>query len=406
MSACSSTEMPSTPGASDDESPGPRLPSKKAAIPHPRISKHPLMIKSTSSLSASDAHSEDTFEFTLGPFSPLSGLEAEQNEVANEAEEEEDDALWYSRELSQVISLPSPRDSSNGRARPDSFLPMPRDASSGTDQPSAHSRISKPLSAAPHTSVPNLQLDPTFPQSMTLPPRLTLRASDHPSEPPSPLTLPSPVAPAAPHKRESTSHRKSLTITVPRTLLPNKITVSDILDDINAWSLGTPSASASSSTSTSTLVLSPPRVPHSPALSQSSEFDPVEFIVSYATQPASPALALAPSLPETTHMEMPATFLDLEDEDEDEKIRSRWSCSTVATLAPPATSSPPSPTFAAASARLRLHLASVARRVRNRRAGGSNNNNGSGEHTASIHSADGTLHARSSSESDKLRFDF
>jgi hypothetical protein len=379
MSACSSTEMPLTPGASDDESPGLRLPSKKAAVLRPRISKHPLMIKS---LSAPDADSEDTFEFTLGPFSPLPGLEAE---AADEEEDEDDDALWYSHELSQIISLPSPRDSSNGRARPDSLLPMPRGASSGT-----------PLPGIPPTSVPNPQLDPTFPQSMTLPPHLTLRASDHPSEP-SPLALPSPVAPSAPHKSDSTSHRKSLTITVPRTTLQNKITVSDILDDINAWSLATPSASTSSSTCTSTLVLSPPRIPHSPALSQSSDYDPVEFIVSYAARPASPA----PSLSETACTEMPATFLDLEDDDdEDDKIRSRWSCSTIATLAPPTTSSPPSPSFAAASARLRLHLASVARRVRIRRAGRS----GSGERTASIHSAEGTLHVRSSSESDKLSF--
>jgi len=128
----------------------------------------------------------------------------------------------------------------------------------------------------------------------------------------------------------------------------------------------------------------------------------VEFIVSYAAQPASPVLALAPSLPAK---EMPATFLDLEDEDEDDKIRSRWSCSTVATLAPPIPSSPPSPTFAAASARLRLHLASVARRVRIRRAGWNSNNNGSVERTASIHNGEGTLHVRSSSEPDKLRFE-
>jgi hypothetical protein len=130
-----------------------------------------------------------------------------------------------------------------------------------------------------------------------------------------------------------TSHHKSLTITVPRTLLPNKITISDILDDINTWSLSTP-----------------------PALSQSLEFDPIEFIASYATglgpfavQPASPA----PSLTETTYIEMPVTILDLEDEDEDNKIRSRWSsgsCSAVTTLA---TSSPPSPTFTAAFARHR-----------------------------------------------------
>jgi len=77
---------------------------------------------------------------------------------------------------------------------------------------------------------------------------------------------------------------------------------------------------------------------------------------------------------------MPATFLDLEDEETgtygaDDKMRSRWSCSTLA--------APTSPT---ASARLRLHLASVARRVRIRRVGlSSNSSNGSDERTASIH---------------------
>jgi hypothetical protein len=133
-----------------------------------------------------------------------------------------------------------------------------------------------------------------------------------------------------------TSHHKSLTITVPRTLLPNKITISDILDDINTWSLSTP-----------------------PALSQSSEFDPIEFIASYATgprlfatQPASPA----PSLTETTCIEMPVTILNLEDKDENNKIHSRWSCSTVTTLA---TSSPPSPTFAVASTRHHDHVLST-----------------------------------------------
>ena len=382
MSACSSTEMPLTPGTSDDESPGLRLSSKKAPILRPRISKHHLVIKSTPSLSASDAHAEDTFEFTFGPFSPHPGLDAEQTEAVDE---EEDDMLWYSRELSELVSLPSPRDTSNGRPRPDSLLPMPRDASSGADQPSANKLKTKPLPAIPHTSVPSSQLDPTFPQSMTLPPPITLHASDHPSEPPSPLTLPSPVTPAAPHKR------KSLTIAVPRTLLSNKVTVSDILDDINAWSLGTPDASASSSTSINTLRLSPPRVPQSPALSQSSEYDPVEFIVSYAARPASPLSA-------TTCTEMPATFLDLEDEDED-TTRSRWFRS-LAAHAPPITSSPSSPTFAATSARIRLQIASVARRVRIRRAGWRNN---SLERTASIHNAEGTLHARSSSEPDRLR---
>ena len=77
-----------------------------------------------------------------------------------------------------------------------------------------------------------------------------------------------------------------------------------------------------------------PRVPHSPALSQASEFDPVEFMVSYAARPSSPALGLAPSLP--------ATFLDLEDDDEDEQIDTlllvllhrRHSCPTKHLIAP------------------------------------------------------------------------
>jgi hypothetical protein len=62
---------------------------------------------------------------------------------------------------------------------------------------------------------------------------------------------------------------------------------------------------------------------------------------------------------------MPATFLDLEDDDEDDTIRSRRSCSTRATQAHalPTTSWPSWRNFVAASVRVRLHLASVARRV-------------------------------------------
>jgi hypothetical protein len=171
MSACSSTEMPTTPGASDDEFPALHSPSDKMAVARPRISKHPLMlIKSSSpSLLASDETSDDTFEFTLVPFSPVPGLEAEVREV--QEEDEEDDALWYSRELSQVVSLSSPRAPSNSPTRPDSLLPLPRDSSSGTDRPSARSRMSKPFPAVPHPAVPNPHLDPTYPQSSTLPPR-------------------------------------------------------------------------------------------------------------------------------------------------------------------------------------------------------------------------------------------
>ena len=406
MSACSSTEMPTTPGTSDDEWPGLRSPSNK--VVRPRISKHPLMvIKSTPSLLASDENSEDTFEFTLVPFSPLPGQEVEGKED-QEVEEEEDDVLWYSRELSEIVSVSSPRAPSNTPTRPDSVL-IPRGASSGTDRPSPRSRISKALPSVPHTTAPNPQLESQY---LTLPPRLALRASASPTLPPSPLALPPRASSSASHKSESQRHsipptstassssaRKSLTITVPRThpstTLPNDVSVSDILDDINAWSLGTPSASTSSSTCTNSH--SPPRVPHSPAVSVFSEFDPVEFIVSYAARPSSPA----PSTSATPCTAVGATFLDLDDEDEeseDFKIRSRWSCSTLATLAPPTSGSPP-PSPGSASARLRLHLASVARRVRARRAGGVYSNEGEGV-AASIHrAAPGALHVRSSSES-------
>ena len=410
MSACSSTEMPTTPATSDDEWPGLRSPSNKVA--RPRISKHPLMvIKSTPSLLASDENSEDTFEFTLVPISPLPGQEAEgkvdQEDV--EEEEEEDEALWYSRELSQIVSLSSPRAPSNTPTRPDSLL-IPHGAISGTDRPSPRSQISKPLPSVPHKTVPSPQLESQY---LTIPPRLTLRPSANPTTPPSPLTLPPPAALSTSRKPESQGHsipttsitssssaRKSLTITVPRahpsTTLKKEVTVSDILDDINAWSLGTPSASTSSSTCTNALALSPPRVPHSPAVSVYSEFDPVEFIVSYAARPSSPV----PSTSATTCTSAGMTFLDLDDDDEeseDFKIRSRWSCSTLATLAPPTTGTPPSP--GSASARLRFHLASVARRVRSRRAGGVYSNEGE-SCASSIHgAAPEALHVRSSSES-------
>ncbi|KAF8480517.1 hypothetical protein DFH94DRAFT_481151 [Russula ochroleuca] len=431
MSACSSTEMPTTPGASDDEWPGLRSPSSDKMA----ISKHPLMlIKSSPSLLASDENSEDTFEFTLVPFSPLSGLEAEGKEDQGEdgEREEEDDVLWYSRELSEVISLSSPRAPSNSPTRPDSLVPLPRGSSSGTDRPSAHSRMSKPLPAVPHTPLPNPHLDPTYPQYPTLPPRLTLHASAHPSTPPSPLSLPSPVAPTALHKRKSrrmpppstppTSPLpacKSLTITVPRASRRNsRDIVSEILNDVNAWSLGTPSTSTGSSTRTSTLILSPPRIPHSPAVSVFSEYDPVEFIVSYAAA-RSPSPAPASATLETTFA---ATFLELEDDgdgdDEDAeaeagvtvanddcKLRSRWSCSTLATLAAP--SSPTTTTSASPSARFRFHLASVARLVRARRAGGNNNNNNKDDNNSNSNgNGNGcgetvarTMHVRSSSES-------
>ncbi|KAH9954782.1 hypothetical protein BC827DRAFT_927307 [Russula dissimulans] len=273
VSACSSTEMPATPSASDDESPILRLPRK--VISRPDISIHPLVL--TKSTPTSEASPADTFEFTLAPF-PESGDE----NAGKEDQGEEDDALWYSRELSQVVSLPSHCAPSNNRVRPDSLLPPPRCFSSGKDQPYGRSRMSKPLPAIPLSPGPSPQLDPTFPRRKSRPPRLPLRATPLPAAPSSPLALHPPavtpehekpasyVTPAVP----SAAARNSLTDrsrALPHTPLP--LDVSDILDDVDAWSFATPS------TSTSTSVLSPPRVPHSPASSLSSEeYDPIELI--------------------------------------------------------------------------------------------------------------------------------
>lgn len=95
-----------------------------------------------------------------------------------------------------------------------------------------------------------------------------------------------------------------------------------------------------------------------------SAYDPVELISDYATHPS-------PSL---------SSFLseyDSDDDDDDkdkdeswptEKLRLRWPCSTIATLA--AGSSAKTPMSPAAPEKLRFHLGSVARCVRACRTGG------------------------------------
>ncbi|KAH9983148.1 hypothetical protein BJV74DRAFT_49871 [Russula compacta] len=116
-SACSSAEVPRTPDGSDDEWPSPRNPRETLA--RPRFARHQLMlIKSTPSPSDADTSPEDSFEFTLEPFSFLPQSEDEEEE--QNQEEEEQDVLWYSRELGQVVSL-FPRPPSYGVARPDSL---------------------------------------------------------------------------------------------------------------------------------------------------------------------------------------------------------------------------------------------------------------------------------------------
>jgi hypothetical protein len=156
------------------------------------------------------------------------------------------------------------------------------------------------LSPTPLTPALSSQLDRTFLRSKSRPPPVALHRSSsrasccsHPT-PPQPASACSTLEPrklSVPPSstRSSGSLRRSLSIVVPqalpRSLVP--LDVSDILDNNDAWSFATPS------TSTNTLILSPPRVPCSPAStsSLSIEYDPIELIVSYATQPATPTLS-------------------------------------------------------------------------------------------------------------------
>jgi hypothetical protein len=197
------------------------------------------------------------------------------------------------------------------------------------------SRMSKPLPALPG---PHPHLDPTFPRRRQ--------------------ALPPPVPGTTP------SVRKLLKITVPRAppRTPLPLDVADIFDDGDAWSIFAPSRSTltgtSASASTSTSIgaeLSPPCIPET-LMSAYSAYDPVELIIGYANQPSP---LLSSFLPE----------YDSDDEESwptEEKLRSRWSCLTIATLAPSA--KPPS--SPSASEKLRFHLGSVAHRVRACRAGG------------------------------------
>jgi hypothetical protein len=406
MSACSSSEMPTTPGTSDDEWSGLQLPRK--AVARPPISPRPAVVSySTPSPPISEATSSATLEFTFESFFQL-GPEDEESEEELE-EEEEDEVLWYSQELGQVVFLSSPHAPSNSPARRDSFVPSPRSSSTGTDRLTGRSRMSKPLPDLPPASLPSAQMDPTFPRrfkSRPLP--LPLPSPLHLAPPPSRFAPTRPAVPAAtlePRRLPGTptyvvsraSSRRPLSIVVPRALphTPLPLDVSDILDDIDAWSFATP-------TSTSAHTLSPPRVPHSPASSPFwAEYDPIELIVSYASQLDSPIVStptvtcapVTPPLPNPKEVDESAEVEEGWAEWDDNKLRSRWSCSTLATLAPSA-SPPRTPT--STSARLRMHLGSVARRVRARRAGGRGSTNGS-EDAATVPKA--AAHFRSASES-------
>ena len=388
MSACSSTDMPTTPG-SDDEWPTP--PTSRKTVARPPISTHPFAVsKSTPSPVISEPSTVDSVEFTLDSFFSL-GPEDEETE---EQEEDEDDVLWYSRELGEVVDLCLPDVPSNGPARPESLYSLPRSSRRCSNRLPARSRMSKPLPDLPRTPGPSSQMDPTFPRFKSRPPPVPLppspNAATHPSHlsPPAPAATPEPRGLPVPlaSTPSPTSVRRPLSIVVPRALPRTSVPldVSDILDDIDAWSFATPS--------TGTQTLSPPRIPSSASSSPfSSEYDPFELIVSYASRPASPSsttptYACAPGT---------ASFLEEGDEldwaaDGEGEQRSRWSCSTLATLAASG-SSPTTPTTT--SERLRMHLGTVARLVRARRVGRSKDC----EDPVAVPKA--AMHVRSASES-------
>ncbi|KAI9462893.1 hypothetical protein BJY52DRAFT_1255845 [Lactarius psammicola] len=379
MSACSSNDIPTTPLTSDDEWPGlSPVPQLRKAPAAQRVQIHPLVItKSTPAPLNPDASPASVFEFTIAPFSDP------EDEEERAGGEDEDDVSWYAREFSQFVSLASPRapPSATG-ARPDSLLPLPSRGFSASTRTGPHSRMSKPLPALPRTPGPNPQLDPTFPRRRTTSRRLSRQQL--PTYPPPP--------PPSRTTTTTTSVRKSLKITVPRAppRTPLPLDVADIFDDIDAWSVFAPSAGLRSTATSAGAELSPPRLPQTP-LSAYSEYDPVELIVDYAAlpspQPSPSSSSVSPSL---------SSFLPEGDSDDDEsdcwpseeKLRSRWSCSTVATLVTRAAGAASPPTSPSPSARLRFHLGSVARRVRARRMGAS----GSGDVAVP------KTHARCSSE--------
>ncbi|KAH9983814.1 hypothetical protein BJV74DRAFT_849360 [Russula compacta] len=163
-------------------------------------------------------------------------------------------------------------------------------------------------------------------------------------------------------------------ITVPRpnpsTQLP--LDVSDILDEIDAWSFYSPTTS----TSTSTVMLSPPRVPHSPSpppttssASALEKRDAIKFVVSGASAASRPPSSPTPSMSTTIYATTAAANNCSDHEDYDEnRFCSHQSFSPL--------DLPVSSVGAAAAAQApianpalrRFQIGSVVRRMRMRRA--------------------------------------
>jgi hypothetical protein len=162
--------------------------------------------------------------------------------------------------------------------------------------------------------------------------------------------LPSPVPGTA---TTTPSVRKPLKITVPRapSRTPLPLNVAEIFDNVDAWSIYVPSCGTGTSTSTSIgAELAPPRIPetHLP--------NPVELTIDYANQSFPLLSSFLPKCDSDDKQSWPT----------EEKLRSRWSCSTVATLGAGA-KTPSSPSV---SEKLRFHFGSVVHRVLTCRTGG------------------------------------
>ena len=181
MSACSSTETPITPGASDDKCLYLQTPCKDITFLH--ISFHsPSITHTTPSPSNPNASPVEIFLFTLAPFSPFPEMETEEEEE----HEGEDNVSWYLHGLSPFVSVSSLRDpSSTSPAWPNSLPPLPHVPSSNTSRPAPRSQMSKPLPAIPHSSHPSPEMDPTFSQRKSRCPLLLLPDSSQFPSPPS-----------------------------------------------------------------------------------------------------------------------------------------------------------------------------------------------------------------------------
>lgn len=365
-STSASVGMPATPTTSDDELP-PLTRSRKSVVPQ-RISIRPLVI--TKSITASHLVEDspvDTFTFTIAP-SMTVDLE-DEHEPESEPEREQaddewvdDDGAWYSREMSDVFTLlssapvPSP-------ARPDSLPPTPRFI------PGEYRSVRRTTGFLPFPR-PSAQLDPAFPRRRRVP---------------LPTRAPPPPPPSGPRYRShrGSVNRKSLTIAVPvstlathaprplpRTPIPSDAQAegADIFDDFSSWDVAPFAHNLETVTpAQEARPLSPPRLPQTPQSSGSASTysHPSAFPDAHAFEPlplslpTSPLhLGLFPASPrrfveETSvhaapaaleYVLTPAVVVDQEHEQETETeeghetgfepmLRSRWSSSTLGSLA-------------------------------------------------------------------------